>query len=171
MTASSSGGGVGRHSAAAGGADRPVRGGGQRRARARHDRREVSTCVDGSLGSCCWRSSRRPPAARLYDADAGPSFYVNVHVGERVFVLALKYRKGVYDPISTESGYATTWELGGAGTHGRDGAAYILSGLAGYMDRFLVEYLRVNESACDSSLGASRRDTRKPAQTGSDSAG
>ena len=85
-------------------------------------------------------------AARLYDADAGPSFYVNVHVGERVFVLELKYRKGVYDPISTESGYATTWELGGAGTHGRDGAAYILSGLTGYMDRFLVEYLRVNES-------------------------
>ena len=98
-----------------------------------------------------FRRRLRVASARrgLYDADAGPSFYVNVHVGERVFVLALKYRKGVYDPISTESGYATTWELGGAGTHGRDGAAYILSGLAGYMDRFLVEYLRVNESACD----------------------
>ena len=88
-------------------------------------------------------------AARLYDADAGPSFYVNVHVDERVFVLTLNYRKGVYDPISAEFGLATTWVLRGAGTHGRDGAMFILSGLASYMDRFLVEYLRVNESACD----------------------
>ena len=87
-------------------------------------------------------------SARLYDADAGPKFYLNVNVVGRSFSLALKYRKVVYDPISAELGYATTWEIGGAGTHGGD-AAYVLSGLAGHMDRFLVEYLRVNESACD----------------------
>ena len=88
-------------------------------------------------------------AARLYDADyGGQSLYVNVHVVGRAFVSALEYRKFVYDQAAAVSGIATTWNIGSAGTHGGD-AAFILSTLAGQMDRFLVEYLRVNESACD----------------------
>ena len=45
------------------------------------------------------------------------------------------------DPASALGYPATTWEKGGIGTHGGD-AAYILSGISGYMDEFLVEYLR-----------------------------
>ena len=88
-------------------------------------------------------------SARLYDADAGSYLYVNVNVVEKVFGLNLGYKKFVYDQVAGESGFVTTWELGNTGWAGSAGAAYILSILAGYMDRFLVEYLRVNESACD----------------------
>ena len=42
---------------------------------------------------------------------------------------------------------ASTWHSGAVGTHGDD-ASYILSAVSRYMDRFLVEYLRVNEEAC-----------------------
>ena len=87
-------------------------------------------------------------SARLYGADARPYLYVNVNIFGRAFAIALKYKKVVYDQTAAVSGIATTWEIGSVGTHGGD-AAYILSALAGYMDRFLVEYLRVNESACD----------------------
>ena len=88
-------------------------------------------------------------SARLYDADALPYLYVSVSVVERAFGLNLQYKKLLYDQVTDETLFAPTWESAGIGTHGRDGAAFILSGLAGYMDRFLVEYLRVNESACD----------------------
>ena len=88
-------------------------------------------------------------SARLYDAGASSYLYVNVNVVGRAFALDLGYRKFVYDQVAGESGSATTWEMGYAGTAGRTGAAFILSGLAGMMDSFLVEYLCVNESACD----------------------
>ena len=87
-------------------------------------------------------------SARLYDVDAGSLLYVNVIVVGRAYAFDLEYTKVVYDQVSTERGLATTWESGQVGTHGGD-AAYILAGLAGYMDVFLVAYLRVNESACD----------------------
>ena len=87
-------------------------------------------------------------SARLYDADAVPYLYVNVNVAGSAFARALQYKKIVYDQVAAVSGFATTWEIKSAGTHGGD-AAYILAGIARHMDRFLVEYLRVNESACD----------------------
>ena len=87
-------------------------------------------------------------SARLYDADADPYLYVNVFVVGRAYAFDLEYKKVVYDQVSTELGFAATWKSGNVGTHG-GGAAFILSNLAGHMDRFLVEYLRVNESACD----------------------
>ena len=88
-------------------------------------------------------------SARLYDADARPYLYVNVNVVGMAFAIDLQYRKVVYDPATAVSNTTMTWESGSAGTHGRDGAAFILSGIAGHMDQFLVAYLRVNESACD----------------------
>ena len=87
-------------------------------------------------------------AARLYDVDADPNLYVNVNVVGRAHSLRLEYVKFLYDPVSEDSGFAPTWQRSSTGTHGGD-AAYILSILAGVMDIFLVEYLRVNESACD----------------------
>ena len=87
-------------------------------------------------------------SARLYDADAGSYLYVHVYILGRSFTLNLAYRKVVYDQAAAVSGIATTWESGSYGAH-RGGAAFILSAVARQMDRFLVEYLRVNESACD----------------------
>ena len=85
-------------------------------------------------------------SARLYDADASPYLYVNVNVVGRAFNLTLAYKKLLYDQVTDETNFATTWDIRGAGT---GDAAFILSSLAGLMDSFLVEYLRVNESACD----------------------
>ncbi len=86
-------------------------------------------------------------SARLYDADARPYLYVNVNVVGRAFSIGLEYLKFLYDQVTDETNFATTWDSGAAGTSGS--ATFILSSLARHMDRFLVEYLRVNESACD----------------------
>ena len=86
--------------------------------------------------------------ARLYDVAAFPILYVNVKVVSRGFSLNVDYRKRLYDPVSDESFYATTWTIGGAGTHSGD-AGFILQGLSEYLDSFILEYLRVNEDACD----------------------
>ena len=85
--------------------------------------------------------------ARLYDADAATWLYVNVNVQGRGFSLSLEYKKSVYDAVSGETNYATTWRVGGAGTHSGD-AGFILQGLSEYLDGFILDYLRVNEAAC-----------------------
>ena len=86
-------------------------------------------------------------SARLYESDGEPILSVRVTVSGRAFRADLHYNKLLMDPASALGYPATTWEKGGIGTHGGD-AAYILSGISGYMDEFLVEYLRVNEAAC-----------------------
>ena len=88
-------------------------------------------------------------SARLYDADAGPVLYLNVELVVGLLLsLRLEYMKALYDPVSEDSRLVPTWQSTSIGTQGGD-AAYLLSILAGQMDGFLVEYLRVNESACD----------------------
>ena len=90
-------------------------------------------------------------SARLYDSadddDTNPRFYVNVFVSGSAFFIGLNYQKYVHDPASGVTSRTTTWDTGGGGTHGGN-AAFILSSISGYMDEFLVEYLRVNEAAC-----------------------
>ena len=86
-------------------------------------------------------------SARLYDSSARPYLHAIVHVLEKTFSTTLQYNKIVYDEYSDLSYYAITWKLGGIGTHSGD-ETYILNILSQNMDRFLVEYLRVNEEAC-----------------------
>ena len=59
----------------------------------------------------------------------------------------MEYRKQVRDLASGEVNVTTTWDTGATGTHGGD-AAYIVSAVSEYLDRFLTQYLRVNEAAC-----------------------
>ena len=88
--------------------------------------------------------------ARLYTEDSGqPHLYLNVHVYGPAFSISLMYRKHVRDLASSEVNVATTWRVGATGTHG-GGAEFIVSRVSGYLDRFLTEYLRVNEAACSS---------------------
>ena len=87
-------------------------------------------------------------AARLYDATALPYLYVNVLVVGVAYSLGVDHNKMVYDAVSGETNYATTWNIGGTGKHGGD-AGFILQGLSERLDRFILEYLRVNEDACD----------------------
>ena len=86
-------------------------------------------------------------AARLYDMSALPFLYVNVHVVGRAFSGFAEYNKIVTDHATGEENAAATWSTRGTGTHGGD-AGYILSAIAGYMDSFIDEFLRVNEDAC-----------------------
>lgn len=88
-------------------------------------------------------------AARLYD-DAqriAPSLHISINVVGVAFNISVTYWKLVYEPASELFAPATTWQLKGSGTHGGD-AGYILQGLSEYLDRFVLEYLRVNEDAC-----------------------
>ena len=87
-------------------------------------------------------------AARLYDSRAVYYLYVNVNVFRMAFSINLEFKKYVHDPLSGNTGPATTWNTGGAGTHGGN-ANYIVSLVSQYMDEFLVEFLRVNEKACE----------------------
>ena len=87
-------------------------------------------------------------AARLYDATALAYLYVNVNVNGRSFSARVQYYKVLYDGVSGETNYAMTWNVSSTGTHGGD-AGFILQGLSEHLDSFILEYLRVNEDACD----------------------
>ena len=86
-------------------------------------------------------------ATRLYDMSALPFLYVNVQVVGRAFSSFVEYNKIVTDHATGEENAAATWTTYGTGTHVGD-PSYILSATAEHMDRFIDEYLRVNEDAC-----------------------
>ena len=92
--------------------------------------------------------------ARLYTAVPwawDPPLYLRVSVVSSAFSVALRFNKQVYDPASGESYLAPTFAIGTTGTHGSDGASssYILGSVSELLDQFLLQYLRVNESACE----------------------
>ena len=88
-------------------------------------------------------------AARLYTEDyAGAWLYVNVGVVGRAFGIETKYQKMVRDTATELEYTATTWDISTTGTHSRN-SSYILATVAKYADKFIDEYLRVNEDACD----------------------
>ena len=86
-------------------------------------------------------------SARLYDSRASHYLYVNVNVAGRAFSISLEFNKRVRDILSGDTGRAATWNRGSTGTHGGN-ANYIVSSVSRHMDKFLVEFLRVNEKAC-----------------------
>ena len=89
--------------------------------------------------------------ARLFKAGLGnPALLVNVNVSPRSFAIDLDYHKKLFDYASDREGVASTWSDGTFGTHGAR-AEFILSSLSGVLDKFITEYLRVNESACTES--------------------
>lgn len=88
-------------------------------------------------------------AARLYEARRSRSYlYINVNLSGRAFNVSVDYKKVLYDAETALFDVATTWSRGLTGTHGGE-AGYILQGLSEHLDRFVLEYLRVNEEACD----------------------
>ena len=93
-------------------------------------------------------------AARLYDAAATPFtpfLYVNVGVTVSLFGGAygtrVSFHKHLRDDVSDRTGFATTWETGVLGMQGKD-ADFIMQSVSEQLDRFILEYLRVNETAC-----------------------
>ena len=95
-------------------------------------------------------------AARLYGEVALYRPFLHVNVGVLVsenrrsgaFSIDVLFYKHVLDVVSDRFGPAVTWDTGGAyGTHGGD-AGFILQAVSERLDRFILEYLRVNETAC-----------------------
>ena len=86
-------------------------------------------------------------SARLYSEASDQYLYVNVNVSGHAVNISLEYNKRVLDPLSGLGGFATTWNSGAISAYGRD-QGFILSGVSQHLDRFLVEFLRVNETSC-----------------------
>ena len=98
---------------------------------------QVRTAVEARLRS-----------ARLYDSEAQPYVFAIIHVYNATFNARVEFNKPFWDLASVERGLATTWRVSSTGTHGGNGS-YILSWVGRHVDQFLVEYLRVNEEACE----------------------
>ena len=86
-------------------------------------------------------------SARLYNTVGDQYLYINVNVVDRAFNVDLSYNKSFYDPLSGFRFPATTWNANSTGIAG-SGSGFILSLISQHLDKFLVEYLRVNEEAC-----------------------
>ena len=101
--------------------------------------------------------------ARIYDGDAKPYLYVNVHVLSPAFTVSMEFQR--YASVSVEmpfwtvpeeladkyklSGIAATWRWEKVGLHGSsDSANFILGSVSLVTDKFIDEYLRVNADDC-----------------------
>jgi len=86
-------------------------------------------------------------AARIYESSATPFLYVNVAILGPAFSINISFYKYVFDFVSAESHIAITWNKGSIGTQSQD-SGYIISSVSRHIDKFIDEYLRVNEEAC-----------------------
>lgn len=85
-------------------------------------------------------------SARIYDAESDLFLYVNLGVINNAYSIEVSLMKLLEDPASGITNYGQTWRSGSFGTFGD--ADFLISGLSGLVDEFLVEYLRVNEPYC-----------------------
>ena len=72
--------------------------------------------------------------------------YVRVSVVSPAFDITLRYNKLFTDGLSGVNSYASTWDIGTTGI--ATDAGFIMNALAGHMDNFIVEFLRINEPDC-----------------------
>ncbi len=93
--------------------------------------------------------------ARIYDQTTFfPLLVVSINVAGQAFVISVELAQKVYrevalgNDVRNISGPAVTWSTVVLGTHGHD-PGFILQSLNGQIDKFIDEYLRVNEKACE----------------------
>ena len=86
-------------------------------------------------------------SARLFSSDADRYLYLNVNVVGRAFSVTLKFNKRMRDLDSREISLSPSWDAGTTGTHG-SGSQFVIDAAIAMFDRFLVDYLRVNEAEC-----------------------
>lgn len=90
-------------------------------------------------------------AARLYTeypaGVTGSLLYVNASVVGPAFDLSLEFHKPLFDPVSSVARPTMTWRAAVTGTHsGLSG--FIVHSLSQELDKFLADFLRVNEKHC-----------------------
>ena len=87
-------------------------------------------------------------AARLFADSASNMLHVGMYVVGPAFSAHLFYEKPLHDAVSGLTVASPAWiYLAGTGTHGGE-ASFLLQSLSESLDGFVLEYLRVNESAC-----------------------
>lgn len=87
-------------------------------------------------------------SARLFGNHRSKAFlYVNVNVGGPAYSISVEFNKFLFDPVTLMNFSARTWHSSSMGIHGRY-SGHILSTISRHIDRFLVEFLRVNDEAC-----------------------
>ena len=91
-------------------------------------------------------------SARLYDAQGQQVLYIAVRVHGYLARITLHYNKLLHDALTGGREYAPTWIDGSIGVYLGDTGS-VVSELGLLLDRFLVEYLRVNEAACSRTVG------------------
>ena len=79
-----------------------------------------------------------------------PVLNITVGVAGTGFSVNIKLQKGLYDKLSKQKFWATTWQTSSVGTYGNSGSSYILASISEHMDKFIDEYLQVNGKACKS---------------------
>ena len=84
----------------------------------------------------------------LYDPEADTYLFINVNLTSEAFDLIMALKKHLYDEYSGERRPATTWATGATGTHGGISDS-ILASIDGSMDKFLAEFQKVNQHACN----------------------
>lgn len=88
-------------------------------------------------------------SVRLYEnSNATPFLSITIGVLRCAFSIHVQYHKRLFDYQSGLSFGTVTWERNTIGIHGKD-SRFILSSVSEFLDNFLVEYLRVNEKACE----------------------
>ena len=91
-------------------------------------------------------------AARLYESESGPYLYVVVNIMSEEeyavpFSFSLYFYKWLFDELTDNTRLAGNWDIGRFGA--ADDAGFVLQSISELMDRFINDYLRVNEAACD----------------------
>jgi len=90
-------------------------------------------------------------AARIYtdseEESNGAGLRILVAVGLGVSSVQVRYFKHLFDPVSLRSSIHVTWQTVSNSEHGGD-SRVIIQSVSEQVDKFLVEYLRVNEEHC-----------------------
>ena len=86
-------------------------------------------------------------AARLFSPDAKHYLYINVNILVPAFSIDVQYHKVVYDLLSEHASLTATWSHAAVGVS--RSSSYILFSLSETLDMFLLEFLRVNQEACE----------------------
>ena len=95
-------------------------------------------------------AERRLRSARIYQEEdaVGASLWIKVNVVGSAFSVDVNFNKGVLDLASGVTRGADTWSSGSFGTFRHNNTGFVVQSLSETLDKFLVEYLRVNEEDC-----------------------
>ena len=98
-------------------------------------------------------------AARLYSSNSFNGGYLFVSIvmtpdgPVRATAIHLEFNKALFDRLTSRAGIAMSYDLLRVLRHGSSRADAVMESVAGLLDEFVNDYLRVNEPACAAGRG------------------